>query len=59
MEFNREIIAAGIAEAGDSLKNTGRFVQTEEQLLSFDYSEMNAMLTSFLDAIVEDYRSLG
>ena len=56
LEFNREIVAAGIAAAGDSLKTEGRFVQTEEQMLAFDYTEMNALLSGFLDAITEDYR---
>ena len=55
MEFTREIIAAGIEEAGDSLTRGGRFVQTKEQLLAFDYAPMNALLSSFLDAMVEDY----
>ena len=41
---------------GGHLNCTGRFVQTEEQLLAFDYSEMNALLSSFLDAMVEEYR---
>ena len=55
MEFTHEIIAAGIEEAEASLESGGRFVQTKEQLLSYDYTEMNAMLASFLDAMVEDY----
>ena len=55
MEFTQAIIKAGIKEAGESLKNGGRHVQTPEQLMSFDYSEMNALLSRFLDAIVEDY----
>ena len=55
MEFTHEIIAAGIEVAGASLENSGRFVQTKEQLLAYDYTEMNAMLASFLDAMVEDY----
>ena len=56
MEFTHEIVAAGIEDAGGRLNCTGRFVQTEEQLLAFDYSEMNALLSSFLDAMVEEYR---
>ena len=56
MEFTHEIVAAGIEDAGGRLNCTGRFVQTEEQLLAFDYSEMNALLSSFLDIMVEEYR---
>jgi hypothetical protein len=55
MEFTDDIILAGIKEAGESLKCGGRYVQTAEQLKSFDYSEMNALLANFLDAMVEDY----
>ena len=56
MEFTHEIVAAGIEDAGGRLNCTGQFVQTEEQLLAFDYSEMNALLSRFLDAMVEEYR---
>ncbi len=56
MEFTHEIVKAGIEDAGGRLNCTGRFVQTEEQLLGFDYSGMNALLSSFLDAMVEEYR---
>jgi GMP synthase (glutamine-hydrolysing) len=56
MEFTHEIVAAGIADAGGRLNCTGKYVQTEEQLLAFDYSEMNALLSSFLDTMVGEYR---
>jgi len=56
MEFTHEIVSAGIEDAGGHLDCTGRFVQTEAQLLAFDYSGMNALLASFLDAIVQEYR---
>ncbi len=56
MEFTHEIVAAGIEDAGGRLNCAGRFVQTEEQLLAFDYSGMNALLSSFLDAMVQEYR---
>ena len=56
MEFTHEIVAAGIEYAGGHLNRTGRFVQTEEQLLAFDYSKMNTLLSSFLDAMAEEYR---
>ena len=56
MEFTHEIIAAGLEDIGGRLKRTGRFVQTEEALLAFDYSGMNAMLAGFLDAMVQEYK---
>lgn len=55
MEFTQAIIEAGLEEASEGLKNGGRYVQTPEQLMSFDYTEMNALLSRFLDAMVEDY----
>ena len=56
MEFTHEIIVAGLDDVGGKLNRTGRFVQTEEELLAFDYTEMNAMLASFLDAMVQAYK---
>lgn len=56
MEFTHEIVAAGVEDVGGRLNCAGRFVQTEEQLLASDYSGMNALLSSFLDAMVEEYR---
>lgn len=56
MEFSHEIIAAGLEAIGGKLTLTGRFIQTEEELLAFDYSEMNALLSSFLDAMAAEYR---
>jgi len=55
MEFTHGIIAEGIKEAGESLKTGGRFVQSKEQLLAFDYAEMNALLSAFLDRISMNY----
>ena len=55
MEFTHSIIAAGLEDIGGKLHCSGRFIQTEEQLLAFDYSGMNAMLSTFLDAIAGAY----
>ena len=55
MEFTRDIVAAGLEADGESLKKGGRFVQTEEQILAFDYAGMNALLSGFLDAMAGDY----
>lgn len=55
MEFTHEIVAAGIHDAGGKLKETGRFIQSVDELLSYDYTEMNHMLSTFLDAMAEEY----
>jgi len=55
MEFTREIIAAGIADAGGEIRERGRFIQTADALLAFDYSGMNRLLSAFLDAMMADY----
>lgn len=55
MEFTPEIIRQGIQNAGEDLKTGGPFVQTREELLAFDYRDMNRMLSDFLDAMMEDY----
>ena len=57
MELTHEIIAAGVKAAGDTLKG-GRFIQSAEELLAFDYTEMNAMLAGYLDAMTEKYLGL-
>ena len=54
MEFTHEIIAAGIADLGGAVRARGRFVQTAEELLSYDYAAMNRMLASFVDALAAD-----
>ena len=55
MEFTHDIIAAALEDSGVDLKRSGRYVQTPGQLLAFDYTEMNALLAGFLDAMTEDY----
>ena len=56
MEFTHDIIADGIRDAGGEIKEKGRFVQSAGELLAFDYTEMNRLLSKFLDALMEDYR---
>ena len=58
MEFTPRIVAAGVRESGESLKRGGKYVQTAEELLAFDYTEMNAMLSGFLDRLAEKYRRM-
>lgn len=55
MELTHEIVAAGVRDAGRTLNGGGRYVQTAEELLAFDYTEMNALLSSFLDALTARY----
>jgi len=55
MELTHEIVAAGVRDAGGTLNGGGRYVQTAEELLVFDYTEMNALLASFLDALTARY----
>ena len=56
MEFTREIIAAGLEAVGGEIRAEGRFVRTAEQLRSYDYTEMNRLLSTFLDEMTADYR---
>ena len=55
MELTHEIVAAGVRDAGGTLNGGGRYVQTAEELLAFDYTEMNALLASFLDVLTARY----
>lgn len=55
MEFTHQIVARGVEAAGASLTGSGRFEQTAGELLAYDYTEMNRMLSAFLDALVKNY----
>ena len=55
MEFTRGIVASGLEAFGGETETEGPFVQTPEALLAYDYTEMNRMLSDFLDAMTEDY----
>ena len=57
MEFTHEIVAAGLADVGGKIPVSGRFVQSEEALLAYDYTEMNHLLSTFLDALAAAYES--
>lgn len=58
MEFTRKIIEKGIEDTGEELERShtpeNRFVQSAEELLAFDYTEMNALLSDFLDALAAE-----
>ncbi len=55
MEFTHDIVAAGLADIGGQLKEKGKYVQTTEELLDYDYTEMNHLLSTFLDRLTEEY----
>ena len=55
MEFTQKIMADGIRDAGPGWQPKGRFVQTREELLTYDYAEMNRLLSAFLDRMMEAY----
>ena len=57
MEFTRDIIAAGIEDVGGTIRRRGRFIQSAEALLAYDYTGMNRLLSAFLDAMAADYMS--
>ena len=60
MEFTHEIIMNGLEEYGYDLENKGPYIMTREQMEAYDYTDMNRMLSSFLDALMADYvRSHG
>lgn len=53
MEFTHDIIVDGMELNRHIIEKGGRFVQSEEELMAFDYSEMNRQLSGFLDALTE------
>ena len=55
MEFTHDIVAAGLEDVSGAPKGKGRFVQTAEEMLAYDYTDMNRMLSTFLDAMMQDY----
>ena len=55
MEFTHDIIAAGLEDIGGEMKEQGIFVQSTEELLAYDYTEMNRLLSSFLDEMMQEY----
>lgn len=55
MEFTHDIIAAGLKEVGGEIKQEGRFIQKADELLAYDYTDMNHMLSMFLDAMTAEY----
>lgn len=56
MEFTHEIIAAGVKDIGGEIRAKGKYVQTTAELLAYDYTEMNRLLSSFLDELTGDYQ---
>lgn len=56
MEFTHAIVANGLRDCGGEL-GEGRFVQSVGQMLAYDYAPMNALLSRFLDRLLEAYRA--
>lgn len=55
MEMNKEIAKQIIDSEKDTPRITGPYIKSDEEILSYDYSEMNKLLSSFLDNIVDSY----
>lgn len=55
MEFTHDIIVAGLKDVGGEINLEGRFIQKAAELLAYDYTDMNHMLSTFLDAMMEEY----
>ena len=54
--FNHRSLMDGLKVSADELKGLeGPYIQKEEEILSFDTTEMNNLLCSFLDKMIEDY----
>lgn len=61
LEFDREIVAEILENIPSSLSEPEKhpFVQSREAIVGYDYSEMNALLSSLLDALTEKWLSRG
>ena len=57
MEFDREIVTELHEKLAVDPQNAERlpYVQTDEVAMRYDYTEMNALLSAFLDAMTTDY----
>ena len=57
MEFDREIVTELHEKLAVDPKDAERlpYVQTDEVAMCYDYTEMNALLSAFLDAMTTDY----
>ena len=55
LEFDRTSYLNGIKESSESLELNGPYIKTKEDILAFDPSKMNALLSSFLNKLVDLY----
>ena len=57
MELTKEVVKELIDSEKDllNLSKIHPFVQSPEEILNFDYSEMNEKLHIFLDKLTQDY----
>lgn len=55
MEFTHDIIAAGLEDVGGEIREQGPYIQSAKELLAYDYTAMNQMLSMFLDAMMDQF----
>lgn len=56
MEFDRDSLIKGVKASEEELKTLkGPYIQSAEEILSFDTAYMNNLLGTFLDKLVSDY----
>ena len=55
LEFDRESYLNGIKESSESLDLKGPYIKTKEDILAFDPSRMNELLSSFLNKLIKSY----
>ena len=55
LEFNHDSFVNGIKTHEEELKRKGIYIRSIEEIMSFDTTEMNQALSSFLDNISEEY----
>lgn len=55
-EFTKEVVSLLLRDSSADIADAGKkpFVQTEKQILSYDYSRMNLLLQSFLDKLTSE-----
>ena len=55
LEFNRASLINGVKCCTESLNIKGPYIKTKEDILAFDSSKMNELLSSFLNKFVKLY----
>ena len=55
IEFHHDSFINGLGCVSDNVKRCGPYIKNEEDILSFDTTNMNKVLSSFLDKLFEEY----